>query len=136
MAGSRKTHGLTPLKQAVSARGIDALDARTTAVRAVNEWRTALVDDLGGTVSTQKAALIDSAARTLLFLNHIDCYLLELESLVNKRKRSLWPIVRERQALADSLARLLGHLGLERQQRPIKSLREYIEEREQEGRTE
>ena len=132
MADKRKTHGLAAVKRVVSARGIDGLDARTTAVRAVNEWRASLVSDLGGeqAISTQKSALIDAAARTLLFLNHVDCYLLEQDSLVNKRKRSLWPIVRERQSLVDSLARLLGQLGLSRVPKPVKSLAEYIAERE------
>jgi len=123
---------LTALKRVVSARGIDGLDARTTAVRAVNEWRTALVNDLGGeqAISTQKAALVDAASRTMLLLNHVDAYLLEQRSLVNKRKRSLWPVVRERQSLCDSLARLLGQLGLERREKPIKSLQEHLRDME------
>ena len=132
MADSGSTHGLTALKRTVKARGIEGLDARTTPVRAVNEWRAALVNDLGGeqAISTQKAALVDAAARTLLLLNHVDCYLLEQDSLVNKRKRSLWPVVRERQSLVDSLARLLGQLGFERVLKRVPDLREYLHRKE------
>jgi hypothetical protein len=126
-------HGLTALMRRVHARGLGALDARSSAVRAVNAWTAALVNDLGGAsnISTQKATLIDAAARTQLFLSHIDCYLLEQGSLVNRRKRSLWPVVRERQALVDSLARLLGQLGLERVARPVPTLKEYLDSKEQ-----
>ena len=35
-------------------------------------------------------------------------------SLINKRKKSLLPVVKERQALADGLARYLAQLGLGR----------------------
>jgi hypothetical protein len=134
MANSGKTHGLAALKRVVSARGIDGLDARTTAVRAVNEWRAALVNDLGGeqAISTQKAALVDVAARTMLYLNHVDSFLMQQQTLVNKRRRSLYPIVRERQSLADGLARLLGQLGLQRVPKAIPSLHDYLRTKEAE----
>jgi hypothetical protein len=38
---------------------------------------------------------------------------------VNKRRRCLHPVVRERQALADSLARYMGQLGLERRAKQL-----------------
>jgi hypothetical protein len=41
-------------------------------------------------------------------------WLLTQETLVNKRKRSLYPIVLQRQTLADGLARYLTQLGLAR----------------------
>ena len=47
-------------------------------------------------------------------LDSIDAWLLTQRSLINARKRSLLPAVRERQQLADGLARYLGQLGLER----------------------
>lgn len=128
MANSSKRHGLNALKRVVSAKGIAGLDARTTAVRAVNEWRTALVNDLGGqtAISTQKAALIDVAARTMLYLNHLDAFLMSCDSLVNKRRKMVLPVLRERQILVDSLARLLGQLGLQRQARPIAPLPQHV----------
>ena len=132
MADRRITHGLTAVKRAVSARGIEALDGRTVAVRAVTAWKSALLADLGGeeTVSTQRLAIVDSAVRTKLFLDHVDAFLMQQESLVNRKRKSVIPALRERQILVDCLARLLAQLGLQRQERPIKSLQEYIQERE------
>jgi hypothetical protein len=47
-------------------------------------------------------------------LDSIDAWILTQPSLVNKRNRSLLPVVRERTQLADALARYLGMLGLSR----------------------
>jgi hypothetical protein len=46
--------------------------------------------------------------------------------LVNARKRTLLPVVRERQALADALARYLAQLGLERRAKPVADLATYL----------
>lgn len=70
--------------------------------------------DLGGDVSTAKDAIISLAVKTKLILDSIDVWLLQQPALIDKRKRSLLPAVRERQALADALARYLAMLGLER----------------------
>jgi hypothetical protein len=48
---------------------------------------------------------------------------------VNSRKRTLLPVVRERQALADSLARYLAQLGLERRTKPVPSSDDYLRQR-------
>ena len=62
-------------------------------------------------------------------LDSIDAWLLAQPSLVNKRKRALLPVVRERTQLADSLARHLSALGLERRAKPTQSLQEYLVKR-------
>ena len=64
-------------------------------------------------------AIVETAVRTRLFLEHVDAYLLALPSLVNRQKRALLPIVRERIQLADALSRYLGQLGLERKARDL-----------------
>lgn len=46
----------------------------------------------------------------------VRAWILEHGSLVNARRWSGHPVVRERQQLVDSLARLLSLLGLERRQ--------------------
>jgi hypothetical protein len=94
------------------------------------EWRGELVQDLGGDVSTQQAAVIDLAIRTKLMLDSIDAWLLAQPRLVNARKRTLLPVVRERQSLADALARYLGQLGLERRSRPVPNLTAYLASRQ------
>jgi len=73
--------------------------------------------------------VIELAVRTKLLLDSIDAWLLVQPSLVNARKRALLPVVRERQALADALARYLGQLGLERRQRPVGDLASYLAEK-------
>jgi hypothetical protein len=80
------------------------------------EWRQELVRDVGGeaAISTQQLAVIDLAVKTKLLLDSIDAWLLTQPSLIDKRRRALLPVVRERQALADALARYMELLGLER----------------------
>ena len=77
-------------------------------------------------MSTQQAAVIDLAVKSKLLLDSIDVWLLSQRSLVNTRKKSLLPVVRERQQLADGLAKYLSMLGLNRVQKTL-SLQEYID---------
>jgi hypothetical protein len=110
----------------VAVRGLAVLDKRTAAARVLMEFRRELLADLGGlaTVSASQAALVEMAARTRLYVDHVDAHLLEQTSLITRKGR-LKPLVEQRQRLADSLARLLGLLGLERRQ-PAPSLAEYV----------
>ena len=78
------------------------------------KWRADLIADLGGDITTQQAALVDLAVKSKLLLDSIDAWLLIQPSLVNARKKSPLPVVKERQALADGLARYLLALGLHR----------------------
>lgn len=112
--------GLHSARRALEAFGSRALPSPETPIGAALEaWRTALVSDLGGDPSTAQLALVDLAVRTRLLLDSIDGYLLELPSLVDKRHRRLWAVVRERQSLADALARYMAQLGLERRARQV-----------------
>jgi hypothetical protein len=107
--------------------GNRAVDRRTTVGKALAGWRDELIDDLGGdTTSTQQRALVDLVLRTKLMLDSIDAWLLKQPSLVNVRKRSLLPVVRERTQLADAIARYLAALGLERRVKPVTPLHEYL----------
>lgn len=125
-ARGRQRHGLTTLKRAISALGsrpIDrAIDARTSLGRALAAWRRDLIADLGGpeVVSTQQAGVVELAVRTRLMLDSADAFILSMPSLVNKRRRVLFPVVLQRQSLARDLAHFLAQLGLER--RPPKPL--------------
>lgn len=120
--------GLNALKARVKIRGLDAIDKRTAAGRALVEWRRDLVSDLGGelAVSAQQRVIIDLAVRTRLYVDSLDSWLVEQPSLVLARRRTVLPVLVERQRLADSLARLLGQLGLERRAKPVPSLREIM----------
>jgi hypothetical protein len=110
-------HGLHTLQKAVRTLGRRALPSKATALgRALHEWRSALVADLGGddAVSTQQLALVDLAVRTKLLCDSVDAYVLDMPSPVNRRKRCLFPVVRERQTLVTQLQSILRDLGLER----------------------
>jgi len=123
-----RKHGLDRLKTAVRLLGARTLDRRTAVGKALAQWRSDLVADLGGaeTVSTQKAAVIDLALKTKLLLDSIDAWLLRQPSLVDRRRRAVLPVVRERQTLADALARYMTLLGLERRAKPVPALGEYL----------
>jgi hypothetical protein len=77
-------------------------------------------------LSTQQKALVELVVRQRLLLESVDAWLLVQPSLVAARKKALLPVVRERQGLADSLARYLAQLGLERRAKPVPSLNDYL----------
>lgn len=125
--------GFDGLKRAVRVLGNRAVDRCTTVGKALAGWRDELIGDLGGdtVVSTQQRALVDLVVRTKLMLDSIDAWLLKQPSLVNVRKRSRLPVVRERTQLADAIARYLAALGLERRAKPVTPLHQYLASRAQ-----
>jgi hypothetical protein len=127
--------GFYALKSTLRQLGPRTIDRRTSLGKHLAAWRADLVADLGGegALSTQQRALIDVVVRQKLLLESVDAWLLVQPSLVNGRKRSLLPVVRERQGLADSLARYLVQLGLERRAKPVPSLDEYLRQRGGDG---
>jgi len=120
--------GLNALKARVKVRGLQAIDKRTSAARALLAWRSELMADLGGedTISAQQRALVELAVRTRLYVDTLDVWIMAQPSLVNARKRVVHPVVLQRQQLADALARYMMHLGLERRVKTI-DLKSYIE---------
>lgn len=119
---SYSRHGLNALMGRVKVAGFKAIDGRSVAGRALMAWRSDLMADLGGpeAVSTQEAGLIDAATTTKLLLDHADSWLLGGPGrLINARRRSLYPILLQRQSLADALLRHLTALGLKRRAAPI-----------------
>ena len=128
-------HGLNALKARVKVRGLTAIDMRTAAAQALLAWRRELIADLGGeeAVSAQQRMLIELAARTRLYVDSIDAWIMEQPSLVNARKRSVHPVVLQRQQLVDALARYMTQLGLERKAREAKDLKSYLAEHASEG---
>jgi hypothetical protein len=114
---SYQRSGVYTLKKAVATLGNRALPTKRTALgRALQEWRAALIADLGGedAVSTQQLAFVDLAVRTKLLVDSVDAYVLAMPSPVNRQKRSLFPVVRERQMLVGQLQSILRDLGLDR----------------------
>jgi hypothetical protein len=104
----------------VQVLGSRALPTKRTALgRELRAWRDLLVTDLGGpdAISTQQLAIIEKAVTQKLICDSLDAYVLGLGSLVNKRHRTLWPVVKERAAQVTLLQSLLRDLGLERRTR-------------------
>jgi hypothetical protein len=126
--GTTTQPGYWAAKRALQRFGDHVIDGRSRVARVLDEFRDELLRDLGGreAVSQQERVIVDLAVRTHLLVTSIDNYLLSLGSLVNRRKRALWPVVRERVALADSLARYMGQLGLQRREKPVPTLDEYL----------
>ena len=128
------THGLTAIKRATKElgnRGLRVIDKRTQIGKALLAWGAELVADLGGdgAISTQQRMLIDLALRTRLMLDSIDAWLVRQPSLVNKRQRSVYPVVLQRQQLANALAGYLGSLGLERRSKPVPDLHDFLRQK-------
>jgi hypothetical protein len=95
---------------------------------ALKVWKAGLIDSLGGesSVSAMELSVIELACKTHLLLASVDRFLLEQKSLVNKSKRTLFPIVLQRQTLADALASYMKQLGMKRTAKPPTSLSEYL----------
>jgi hypothetical protein len=104
------------LKTRMDEKGKRAVDRRTTEGRALARWRAELIRDLGGeeNLSTQRKALVELVCRDRFLLDAVDGWLLSQPTFINRRRRCLFPIVVEREKLADSLARRLAQLGLEK----------------------
>jgi hypothetical protein len=141
MAGRRpKPRGTTTqlgywaAKKALRRFSTLALDGRSRVVKALDLFRDELVADLGGpaNVSKQQQVIINLALRTHLLLESLDAFIFSMDSPVNKRRRSVYPVIRERQSLADSLARYLAMLGLHRVPRKVEDLNAFLERRAKE----
>ena len=132
---SAVSHGLYRAKRALAELGLRGLDGRTTVAKELSAWRSEIAEDLGGMdmLSTAQVALLELAAKQKLLLDSIDAWILAQPSMVNKRKRALFPIVRERQVLADGLERYLSKLGLERRVRPVVSAVAIVHEEKGDG---
>ncbi len=114
-------HGLNAVKARVKLRGFAAIDMRTVAAREMLAFRDELVAALGGDtdLSPQRRKLVDLAARASLYVDHLDGWLAGQQTLINRRSRSVLPVLLQRQTLADHLARLLDRLGLDRRPRSL-----------------
>jgi hypothetical protein len=123
-------HGLNAVKARVALRGFNAVDMRTVAAREMLAFRDELVAALGGDtqLSPQRRKLVDLTARASLYLDHLDAWLAEQQTLINRRSRSVLPVLLQRQTLADHVARLLDKLGLDRMPQRTRSLQDVVAE--------
>ncbi len=132
-----KKHRAHTLQTALERLGSEGwLDKLGPAGESLRVWRQGLIDDLGGEdkVSTAQLALVDLAVRSYLMLEHIDRWVLSTQNIVNKRDRKVFRIVLDRQRMADSLAKYLQMLGLEKRELEGQDLTDYIEAKYGDGK--
>lgn len=128
---ARQRHGLHTMKQAIKTlgeRGLSIVKKSSKLGRVLDQWTEGLIADLGGreNISQQQATIVEMAMRTKLMLDSIDAWMLQQPSLINTKRRQLYPVVLQRQQLADALARYLAQLGLERRAKSAPTLQDYI----------
>ena len=124
-------HGLNTAKRVVKALNTKPLDRRTMAGRQAAQFKEGIVADLGGSVTEGQLAVIEMACKTRFLLDFVDSFLMALgPGMINKRSRSAYPILQQRNTLADTLLRQLTTLGLERKAARVPSLRDYINQQE------
>ena len=98
---------------------------------AAREWRQEVLADLGGAeqVAAARMALLNAAVGTWIVLASLDRYLFELANaggLVNRRSRHAFAIVSDRMRVADSLAKQLQTVGLDRVPAKVPTLESYV----------
>jgi len=125
-SANARTHGHYQRKAALSRIGFDGIDRRTSAGREYSERREQIVADAGGTLSQIKADLVERYMRLCVLIDSLDTWLFQQPSLINKRKRALFPIVKERTHLEDAALRLAQSIGLDRKEKPVPTLAEYL----------
>jgi hypothetical protein len=119
-----RKHGLNSARRVLNTFGLRALDGRSRLGVALRAFRNEIVKDLGGEagLSAQRRAVLDVVIREKLLLDSIDAYVLSRPSLIVRQRKALLPVVKERQAIADSFIRNLQILGLDRIKPPAPTL--------------
>jgi hypothetical protein len=105
--------------------GTRRLDGRSALAVAVRRWKADVTADLGGNLSRAQETILAAAAQSWVILSSLDDYIARQPSLVTK-KRQVLPVVLQRMQIADSLARHLERLGLERRAKEVPSLQAYL----------
>src|SRR5207249_4264645 len=111
-----RRHGFYRLKATLRELGPRTIDRRTSLGKALAAWKAELEADLGGAanLSMQERTLVDVLVRQKVLLDSLDAWVFVQPSLVNARRREVVRVVRDRQVIVDSIARLMGQLGLKR----------------------
>ena len=104
--------------------GLRSIDKRTAAGRALVDWKESLTAALGGSenVSPQQLAVVEEAVRSKAYLDHIDAFLLSLDSVIHKRRKKLYPIVLSRMQVAEHFMRQMDRLGFARIPKPLPAI--------------
>jgi hypothetical protein len=117
-----KKHGHYALEVSLKRGGFGVLPRLQR--ETVAEWRANIEEDAGGRdrLSQLKQLQVERYLVTEVLLQSIDGWLLKQPSLINKRKRSLYPVLEQRSRLAQLSVQLASAIGIERVPRPAESL--------------
>lgn len=124
---TRQYHGFTGLIRGRYTADARRLDGRSALAQAVAECRADLLSSLGGpeNLSAQEIRLVEMCAKDAIILEQVDTYLFQ-NGLINRRKRTAYPLTLQRMQIADSLTRRLQALGLSRRAKPVRSLSDIL----------
>jgi len=117
--------GYWTAKRAILKFGRYAVDGRSSIYRALEDLRASLIEDLGGAanVCTTKERVVSVIAWENFLFESLKASIAQLPNgPVNKRKRSLWPLVKESIQIGDSLVKHCGMLGLTRIPKPVSTI--------------
>jgi hypothetical protein len=119
--GDGKTISTRNVRTRIQLRGLSQVDKRFAAAKSLIAWRDAVVADLGGeeNLTAMKRAVVEEATRAKLFLDHVDQYLLSLDTVIDKRSRRVRAIVEQRMRVGEHLMKQMDRLGLERQMKAV-----------------
>ena len=104
------THGFKPLRRALKKLGTERLDQRTDMAREAKKWKDAMTAELGGTLSVRQSTVLEMAAQCWLQVKRLDAWLGNQTSLAQHKKRTVVPVLIERDRLAQRLERTLHEL--------------------------
>jgi hypothetical protein len=111
------------------------LDRRTSLYRELREREERIIAGAGGrdAISQNRLALAQHAAQIELELACANLAIQE-RGPIDRRRRTLRPLVHERNRLLATYMSVLGAIGLDRAEPPALDLREYIEQRAREAK--
>jgi hypothetical protein len=100
--------------------------------RAIRALREDFLVDLGSDHSTAQIALVDLVVGSVIALQSVDAWLIARTArtgIVGGRSPRVLNVAIQRQRMADSLARQLQALGLEKKKAPTLNLHQYVAEK-------
>jgi hypothetical protein len=122
-----KKHGAHKLKLQLENLGTAGISKNTALGKELARRRQALQADAGGEDLTQlKLDLIEKYQRTELLIETIDVWLFQQPSLINKKNKTLHPVINERNRLVELSVRLAETIGIERRQKAL-DLKSYLQ---------
>src|ERR1051325_3031171 len=110
-----RKHGYHTLKKLFKDGEFPGIADSSKVAAELRAWRDTITQDAGGTetLSELKRSLITRYQIGELLLNGIDDWLLRQKSLIHRRRKSLYPILNERNRLVETSLKLAAAIGFD-----------------------